>query len=275
MIAIATLLAGSVLAHYPHMSTDEYSTPEDAFRIVDVNKSIVVYDHVTCEAAQLWMRFRLEQPGDLFVQLGVPVLDRLEGYRPSLAILAPGLPEIDVPFDVPDGLGGLVLDSLDVTSPADFYEPFTDTESWVVTEVTQALPAGDGYVVAFDPEHQTGKLWAAVGTLEDFSTPPDVTFEQIWSFHEKEGYEPDPVPVEETCVQAEPDDSGADTDGDPDPGDEPDPDGGTDGDTDGDGGSAETFIAEGACSVTPDRSGPLAMLGWLLLTGLRRRSATA
>ena len=56
-----------------------------------------------------------------------------------------------------------------ITSPEEFYEPFTNTRSWILTEELMALPqGGPGYVVAWHPEGTTGKLWVAVGTVEDF-----------------------------------------------------------------------------------------------------------
>ena len=91
-------------------------------------------------------------------------------------------------------------------SPEDFFEPFTQTESWIWVEETLVLPEdGEGWIVAWHPENQTGKLWLIVGTREDFS---DVGFDEFgtWAaylndFHEKTS-QPN-VPVETMCTEPE------------------------------------------------------------------------
>jgi monofunctional biosynthetic peptidoglycan transglycosylase len=101
------------------------------------------------------------------LQIGVPVLDRLRKYRPALALLGRGLPNVRLPFEYPSGLGGLVVDTRNVGEPREFYEPFTRTRSWILSEQDVQLPeAGRYYVVAFVPGGTPGKLWAALGRKE-------------------------------------------------------------------------------------------------------------
>ena len=102
--------------------------------------------------------------------MGVPQLDRLADYRPSLAIVAEGLPEADVPFDLPEGMGAEVIHTDDVVDPLPFNEPFTQTDSWILFRDWYDIPEGtDVYLVAYNPAEYTGKLLVAVGLVEDFS----------------------------------------------------------------------------------------------------------
>ena len=138
----------------------------------DPNISMVLYGELTCSEEQLWLTFDTDPGFDLYVQLGVPEVGWLEDFRPSMALLHPDLPEPteDLPFDVPEGFGVQVWHSDGVDNADDFYEPFTQTSSWIWQEETVSLEkGGTGYVVAWNPLGWTAKVWLAVGTVEDFS----------------------------------------------------------------------------------------------------------
>lgn len=154
-------------AHKPTMSDGSAADADHAIEFQDVQISRVVYHEVTTQAPQVWITFAIEQPQELFLQIGVPVLDRLRKYRPAMALLGPGLPDVRLPFELPSGLGGLILDTDDIENPKEFYERFTSTSSWILREEDVRLPkAGRYYVVAFDPDGKPGKLWAALGRKE-------------------------------------------------------------------------------------------------------------
>jgi monofunctional biosynthetic peptidoglycan transglycosylase len=171
------------------MSDGSATDADHAIEFQDVQISRVVYHEVTKQAPQIWIAFEIEQPQELFLQIGVPVLDRLRKYRPAMALLGPGLPDVRLPFEFPSGLGGLVLDTDDIESPKEFYEPFTGTSSWILREQDVQLPeAGRYYVVAFDPDGKPGKLWAATGRKEvwgakDMLRMPKIITE-VRQFHE-------------------------------------------------------------------------------------------
>jgi hypothetical protein len=141
----------------------------------------------------------------IFLQLGIPVIGWLDDYRPSIALLAPGLPnpESDVaanfPFSIPDGLGILTWDAGEAQ---EFFEPFTSTSSSILVEETVPLPeSGQGYLVAWHPQSLTGKLWAAVGTEERFG-PADFADlprkgQLVQNFHEIDGSDASLTP--ESC----------------------------------------------------------------------------
>ena len=167
------MLAGSLStltwAHKPSFGND-FSAPEKAYTIEDPDISIVLYAEISCTEPVLWMEMDTEDRNEVWVELGVPMLDRLEDYRPSIAVVGPGLPEADLPFEIPDGMGATVYNTQDVDEPQDFYEPYTQTESWILYQAwVEVPPDSTVYLVAWDPEGFTGKLWVAVGKIEDFS----------------------------------------------------------------------------------------------------------
>jgi hypothetical protein len=175
-------------AHKPSYAND-HSGPDLSFEVDDADISIVLYAEMTCTEDTLWMEVQTEERDELWVELGVPELDRLSDYRPSLAIIGEGLPEAELPFTVPDGMGATVINTSDVTTPSDFYEPFTDTYSWILFSGWVDVPTDSTvYLVAWNPEEFTGKLWVAVGKIEDFSdvTVDDFTYwkERTSAFHE-------------------------------------------------------------------------------------------
>jgi len=168
LLACGLLIVGrSVYAHKPTISDGTAVDAPHAIEFQDVQISRVVYHEVDKQAPQVWITFQVDKPQKLFLQIGVPVLDRLRQYRPALALLGPGLPEVRLPFEFPEGLGGVVLDTRDVKTPKNFHEPFTGTKSWILREQDVKLPdAGRYYVVAYDPDGKPGKLWAALGRKE-------------------------------------------------------------------------------------------------------------
>lgn len=168
-LALAISIASPASAHKPSFSNGQYGSPDRAYPVQNVGHSIVVYHEITCTDRQLWLRFSAPQAGTpLFVQLGVPKIDRLQEYRPMLAVVAPGLasPQSQLPFAIPAGMGVEVLGAETLRA---FHEPFTGTNSWILVERTLALPSpGNGFIVAWDPEARPGKLWVAVGEKETF-----------------------------------------------------------------------------------------------------------
>lgn len=190
-IAVFALLSlgSTALGHQPIVSDGTANDAESSIPLGDVDISRVVYHEVTTDSPRLWLTFEGASNQNLYVQLGLPFIDRLVSHRPSIAVLGPGLPAIDLPFDVPTGLGGILISSESVTEPEVFDEPFSGTRSWILFEHDVLLPeAGIYYVVAFDPTDQPGKLWVATGREEVFE-PDDIAELQeilplVRAFHE-------------------------------------------------------------------------------------------
>ncbi len=169
LVALLLLLWVSMLfAHKPLDNVLGAKDYEGAIQIEDPDVSYVVYHEVTADRPRVWLKLSNNEPGyKLYVSLGVPVIDRLKDYRPALAVVGPGLPEVELGFDYPDGLGAVVFTTDSVAAPEFFHEPFTGTDSWIYIKKWVALPdTGTYYVVGYHPENTPGKLWVAPGTAE-------------------------------------------------------------------------------------------------------------
>ena len=176
-------------AHKPISIGGTFSTIDQALPMTDIDVSQVVYSPLSAINPQLWLTFEGTAGFLLDVSLGVPVLDRLTDYRPTLAVLGPGLPIVELPFDTPPGTGGIVFESASRGEPRFFLEHVTGTESWILIEEAVTLPeTGTYYVVAWPSDDQVDKLWVAIGTLERFGLSDFPSFPAIIrdarAFHE-------------------------------------------------------------------------------------------
>jgi hypothetical protein len=297
LAATALLLsAAPARAHFPHLSDGTYGDAASAFVVEDPAVSMVLYHPVTCDALQLWLTFEAEAGFPLIGQLAVPKLARLTDYRPTLALIGPGLPAptVALPFELPEGAGAQVWETTAV-EPEEFFEPFTGTTSWILVKIEeQPLPAaGRFWLVAWSSTRQTGKLWVTVGIEEDFSgitSAAEFTalLNGVKAFHElsgeldvTEGVCPEEEPVGPAPDVEEPDrgDAGAPTPGDagdsapPDARNEPDAAGGPDpagGAAGGDEG-AGSGCAAGAGASAPAGSGGAGLLLLAALVALAAR----
>ena len=193
LLTIASLKAE---AHKPSYADGGNGELGSAHLVENIDISMVLYKENTCESSQTWLTFTTTQAGQqMFVQLGLPQLERLRERRPTIAVMAPGLPAasettFELPFSVPEGLGVEVFETFDVSEGRPFFEFFTGTKSWIMHESHLTLPqVGQGYVVAWFPDNTSGKLWVAIGETEDFSEE-DFELASYWiektqAFHEE------------------------------------------------------------------------------------------
>ena len=188
-VAVAVLAASGAWAHKPVVINGGPTTAETAYVIEDVDVSQVAYHEATPAQPTLWFTFEVEAGKELYLQLGVPKIDRYADLRPAMALLGPGMPELEnVPFEVPAGYGGVVYSMVGV-EPEVFNEEFTGTESWQFPAETPTVETGGKYyLVGYLPEAESGKFWVAVGTLERFGFGDIVklpkTLRDVRSFHE-------------------------------------------------------------------------------------------
>jgi len=198
------VFASKAQAHKPYFSSGEYGTADQAWVIQDTNISTVLYHKVTCDQPVLWLRYEVDEPAEVFIQLGVPLIDRLADYDPVIGVVHDQVTDgVSTPFAVPEGMGVQLHERIE--ERALFFEPFTQTQSWVLVERKVRVPAGSGYIAAWDPKGETGKLWVAVGEVEDF-TEDDWGEAPSWlgnaRFFHEEGSGPAVAPEERVCSAA-------------------------------------------------------------------------
>ncbi len=163
-------LTATALAHVPVTTGGSFPTFDEALWMTDIDVSQVAYVELSDEVPALWLAFDADAGTRLDLSLGIPVLDRLADYRPNLAVLGPGLPAIDLPFEIPPDVGGVPFESARLGEPRFFREPFTGTDSWILLDEAVNLPEdGTYYVVAWPSGSDADKLWVAIGLRERFS----------------------------------------------------------------------------------------------------------
>lgn len=192
LLAALTFLifSASALAHKPIFSSETGLDPNAAIPFSDPDISQVVY-RVLPKGGQVWTTVTVSADFELYVQMGIPVIERQKDFRPSLAVVGPGLDEPNVPFTIPKGLGAVRIDTRS-REPRFFHEPFTGTDSLIlVTETIPLSQSGQFYVVAFDPNDEGGKLWISVGKKEKFGFLDLLRIgnikKRVRTFHEVDG----------------------------------------------------------------------------------------
>ena len=185
-IVLLALVAVPVQAHKliaEDSSPNSWSSPVS---IADPQVSQVYYCALEATRRQLWFRFTGKAGDRIWIQVGVPLLERLRGLRPCAAVVGPGLPAADLGFELPADYGAVVLET--PQTPRSFDEPFTGTSSWIWIEREYVLPSsGTWYIVAFSdlPASNRDKLWLAIGTKERFGLGDLVRFGAIRRFVRK------------------------------------------------------------------------------------------
>jgi len=188
LLLLIFVLTEPIFAHKPIWSDKPAVDANTAIALIDPNISQVVYKYLPAGPNQIWIYQKAQADFDLYVQIGVPVIDRLKDFKPFLAVIGLGLPDPKLPFEIPAGYGAIVIDT-NSTEPRFFHEPFTGTDSWILTSRTIRLPeSGKFYIVAFDPVKAGGKLWISIGREEKFGLADFLnifqTIKLVRNFHE-------------------------------------------------------------------------------------------
>ncbi len=190
-VAAASVLlsGGAALAHRPAAIGGTFDGPAAAVTVSDPDVSQVAYGDLPASGSSLWIAVDVAAERDLYVQLGVPALDRLRAFRPQMAILGPGLPALSLPFAAPRGMGAVLIVTSSVADGVLLHEPVTDTDSWILGEATVHLSTpGTYYVVVWSSSVVDGKAWVALGKREAFGLKDVLilpwTIEAVRAFHE-------------------------------------------------------------------------------------------
>ena len=176
-------------AHRPVFSERSATDPNTAVLINKPNISQVIYREITEDVKQVWLAFDAKEGFKLFLQIGIPVLERLRDFRPAILVIGPGLPENHLEIGLPRDMGATCFPTDSVKEPKFFHEHFTGTDSWILRSENLILPkSGRYYVVAYVPSKQKGKLWLSIGRKEVFGLKEWAQFgkwkKRIRKFHE-------------------------------------------------------------------------------------------
>jgi len=175
VVSFASTLLGAATAfgHVPYFETTDF-TWEEPFRVRgSIAQSIAVYSWLevangATEDIDVY-QFTIRRPTSVFVEALVPVCPAYAEFRPSFAIVGPGLdvPEQALPFDLPDGYGAIVVPNYSDQQRPTFYEPFGNKSYYDGPDFEQVLSTpGTYYVVVWDPAGIGGDYVAVLGDKE-------------------------------------------------------------------------------------------------------------
>ena len=194
-------------AHRPSFPDGFNKSPYTAFQLDDIDISQAIYQ-VLEENEQVWLKFHPNNSSSKTanIQLGVPILEETESFRPMVAVVSQNLQRIDLPFDLPDGFGAIVYEVNNKKAIRKFHEPYTNTNSWILIEEEFEIVANEThYVVIFSNTNQSGKFWFATGDKEVFDFSSSQLHENILkvkTFHKPSTFSSDKVsPQDKELVQ--------------------------------------------------------------------------
>jgi hypothetical protein len=170
----AMAIAATAFAHVPYLETGDYSW-DSPFRVRgSIAQSIAVYSFLTPDRGGVTevdvYQFTIRRDTPVFVQVLVPVCPAYAAFRPSYAIVGPGLPAPgqQLPFDLPGGYGAIVVADYDPPQAwPTMYEPFGNQTYYQGPTFDQTFSTpGTYYVVYWDPAGLGGDYVAVLGDKE-------------------------------------------------------------------------------------------------------------
>ena len=188
LLFIVLLILPTASGHIPYIAGPETSA-RNPIEIEDIHLSQVWYFNQETSDSDVWLFFNTENSDELFVQLGVPFLDQLKNYEPTVKIYHIHIANEDgalIDFDPEDWAhlswsfhehknyttnfpkpSEACTAGISNESPCIFHETFTDTYSWILAEDTLSIEPGR-YLIRGTSEDK-GTMWIAVGEREDSS----------------------------------------------------------------------------------------------------------
>lgn len=179
LTAALLLPARQVAAHKPMFLQPDSSSLQNAVLIPNHRISWSVYGRLERANQIDYYKFEGRKGEPFYAHLLVPQVASLAGYRPSLALVGPGLPKHPLPPGLPADWGAVVID---YTGPQrELYEGFTQTRYYDLQVLRRELPADGSYTIwVFHPEGRPGTYNLVVGEREEFTVQDILLFPVHW-----------------------------------------------------------------------------------------------
>lgn len=166
-----------VLAHNPVFVQDGNSSWQSALLIPDHQVSWAIYGRLATPGEVDFFVFEGVAGESATIKMDVPLIDGLEAFRPSMALVGPGLFNRGLemlPVGLPTGNGAIVVPDNGRTDS--FYERHSGTSYWERQERRVTLPATGRYtVLVWSPLNMVGKYLLVMGTREQRMAGPPGT----------------------------------------------------------------------------------------------------
>ena len=183
-LSINILASVIVTAHVPYIERIDYSedNPFFVWKMIEKSKAFYAWlenDGVNpCNDIDVY-KFQINNnPKNIYVELIVPVFeDYYKDFVPCFALVGQNLPEpeIELPFDLPDGFGVIVNENVEPgTDRETFYEPFGGKSYYFgpILDVN-ITEKGIYYIYCWDPYNKGGDYVLVIGKGEFFG-PVDI-----------------------------------------------------------------------------------------------------
>ncbi|HOX40200.1 MAG TPA: hypothetical protein PL033_19630 [Candidatus Brocadiia bacterium] len=173
LVVIATCalaLGENAYAHKPLFDEPDSKSLESAQEVKEPQISYAIYSNLDSPEDVDFYALKVEKPMLLYAGMLVPQTPDYEDFYPCYAVIGPGLPEPDVelPVELPEAYGALVVIPEPVKPRPKFYEPFTATRYYEgIKEIERKVKTtGTYYLIVWHPEGETGGYTAVVGKEE-------------------------------------------------------------------------------------------------------------
>jgi PGF-CTERM protein len=159
-------LLAPALAHQPFFEDKEF-TFDSPGHIRDPAISTAMYATLETPTNVDYYDFNGSKGESIFLSITIPQIAGQENFAPTIALMGPCLPNVDLPNNVtkPQYSGALILPPPANATP--FFEPFSRTSYWTRQEQNVTLPANGRYFVAvWDDKGQIGRYVFVIGYKE-------------------------------------------------------------------------------------------------------------
>jgi hypothetical protein len=168
------VISPSALGHR-YLKTGGTEGRDDPVVVKDHQISWAAYSSLTKKNDVDYYRFDATAGEEIYASILVPKIKRLKGFSPDLALIGPGIDELQKDLRAPEQNldlregEGLLLDRYSGDKDEVFFEPFTQTSYWERQELRLKAPQTGAYFLAvFHPDDRTGKYVLAIGEREVF-----------------------------------------------------------------------------------------------------------
>lgn len=155
-----------VMGHQPFFEDKEF-TFDSPGHIKDPTISTAMYATLETPVNVDYYDFNGSKGESIFLSITIPQIAGQENFTPTMALLGPGLSDVDLPKNVKklQSSGALIL--LPTANATLFFEPFSRTSYWTRQEQNITLPANGRYLVAvWDDKGQIGRYVFVIGYKE-------------------------------------------------------------------------------------------------------------
>ena len=167
MVAAGLLIAGSAWAHVPYLEDEDF-TVADPFRCPAAKQSIAVYAWLEDYGDVDYYTVTVKKTLTFFADVIVPAFDVYADFRPSFALIGPGLPSPTEPLPgkLARNWGAILLHDEGIDPRPTFFEPFGNKSYYQGPQLELKLKPGTYVLIYWDPRGETGDYVAAIGKYE-------------------------------------------------------------------------------------------------------------